>query len=168
MTETALPELPDGAERGDIHELTAFLNEIRTVWRAADQQQRDRMRRGVMVVLRGCRPGAEPFAAPRPLRVTDDGWFTERAGEFEFMNRDQLLDQARRWAWEYRVALMSHVRSEAGAKAMARDATTRLARVQGLLDARRPTVRTRDLQMALNPEMYAGRPGYPDAPEDGQ
>lgn len=144
-----------GPEPDDLSVLAAFLNEIRVVWRAAGQQQRDRIRRGVLVVLRGCRAGAEPFrGTPKPLGITDDGWFTERAGEFELMDRDQLLNEARKWAFGYRQAKLQGIRIEAGTKAMEQDARTRLARVQGLLDPRRPTVRTKDLQMALSPEMY--------------
>lgn len=150
--------------RDDLSELAAFLNEIRTVWRAADRQQRDRIRRGVLVVLRGIRPAAAPLAGtPGPLQVTDDGWFTERAGEFELMDRDQLLAEARKWAFNYQQARLGQIRAKAGSEALERDARQRLARVQRLLDVRRPAVRTKDLQMALNPEMDAGRPGYPVA-----
>jgi DNA-binding TFAR19-related protein (PDSD5 family) len=87
--------------------------------------------------------------------VTDIGWFTERAREFEQMDRDQLLHEARRWAFDYQQAKVAEIRSAAGEKALERDARQRLARVQGVLDPRRATVRTKDLQMALNPEMYS-------------
>ncbi len=154
--------------RAELTELAAFLNEIRVVWRTADQQQRDRIRRGVMVVLRGCRAPAPPLPGhPQPLAVTDGGWFTERAGEFELMDREQLLGEARKWAFDYQQAALGGIRARAGTEAMERDARGRLARVQGLLDPRQPGVRTKDLQMALNPEMYAGWPGYPGAVEPG-
>ncbi|HZR50156.1 MAG TPA: hypothetical protein VFB06_11610 [Streptosporangiaceae bacterium] len=156
-------------EHSNLAELAAFLNEIRTVWRAADKDQRDRIRRGVLVVLRGNRPPAEPVSRgdKRPLDITDAGWFTERAGEFELMDRDQLLGEARKWAFNCQQAELGQSRAKAGAEALDRDARQRLARVAGLLDPRRPTVRTKDLQAALNPEMYAGWTGYPVA-ADGE
>jgi hypothetical protein len=148
------------AGRDDLSELAALLDEIRAVWRAADQPQRDRIRRGVMVVLRGNRASAEPLASSLgPLQVTDDGWFTERAGEFELMDRDQLLHEARRWAFDYQQVVLGAMRATAGTAALARDISRRLAKAKYLARSGGKTCRSDDLKVVLDDCVTCGDPG---------
>lgn len=151
----------DTAERNDLSELAAFLNEIRQVWRAADLPQRDRMRRGVLVILRGCRASAPPLAGrnPEPLRVTDDGWFTERAGEFELMDREQLLDEARKWAFDYQQAALGAMRFKAGTAALTHDIERRLAKAKYLARSGGKTIRADDLKAVLEDCVTCGGHG---------
>ncbi len=94
-----------------------------------------------------------------PTPITDDGWFTERAREFERMDREQLLFEARTWAFNAQRYKLREIAALRGSAHWIADLQLRLGRVRGLLDRTRKTVRMDDLQVALDDCEACGRPG---------
>ena len=101
----------------------------------------------------------EPGVPAGPLQITDDGWFTERAREFEAMDREQLLAEARRWAWNAQQATISDAQYRAGTRAITRDIERRLAKAKYLARSGRKTIRADDLKVILDDCSMCGAPG---------
>ncbi len=91
--------------------------------------------------------------------ITDDGWFTERAREFEAMDREQLLAEARRWAWNAHQAAIGEAQYKAGVRATVKDIERRLARAKYLARSGRKTIRADDLKVILDDCSTCGAPG---------
>lgn len=93
------------------------------------------------------------------LEITDDGWFTERAREFEAMDREQLLAEARRWAWTAQQHAVSDAGFRAGTLALTKDIEHRLAKAKYLARPGRKTIRADDLKVILDDCTTCGAPG---------
>ncbi len=83
------------------------------------------------------------------MTAAEDGDFTAIARTFETMNRDELLHEARRWAFNA-VQLGQKLQStDAGTEALMRSLRQQAGRVWALVDHKRKTVRMADLYAAL-------------------
>ena len=139
--------------------LASLVSEMAGIWRAGNQRVRDNLRKQVLHVLGRYRPPVDMPARNQPPKpITDDGWFTEQAQEFEVMDRDQLLFAARLWAFNAQQATLAAARDKAGTDAIVQDANQALARVTRLLTSK-ATVRTDDLRIALGACETCSQPG---------
>ena len=104
--------------------------------------------------------GSEPVAtASDRLRITDDDWFTVKAREFEAMDREQLLNEARTWAFNAQEYKRREIAALRGSDHLIADLRSCLGRVGKLLDRTRKTLRMDDLRIALRECEMCNRPG---------